>query len=272
MSWLKLDDQLGVHRKVIKIQRRTRLECMGLWTLALSSAGRGLTDGILEDFELEEIGSKPPLVAELVRVELWHAAGHDCERCPQPPAGGIVIHDYLSLNPSKKQVEAKREAERVRKVSQRDNARKARETPKGQQGVSEHPVPSRPVPSPDWTDYHPHPESSPDPNVRAIGLDEDREITFDEHAAHVAAGLGVRDVGTVRDLIATASQTALSDLGALAVVEQVLRRRDRRLEPVRDVDAYVAGICRTNAHEIAELVIATNAVALGADVIPLRTA
>lgn len=272
MSWLKLDDQLGVHRKVIKIQRRTRLECMGLWTLALSASGRGLTDGILEDFELDELGSKPSLVSELVRVELWHEAGHDCDRCPQPPAGGIVIHDYLTLNPSKKQVEDKREAERVRKMSQRDTARKARETPKGQQGVSEHPVPSRPVPSPDLTDYNPLPQSSPDPNAREIGPDEDREITFDDHARQLASTLGVRDVDTVRDLIATAAQTALSDLGALAVVEQVLRRRDRRLEPVRDVDAYIAGICRTNAHEIGELVTATNATALGAEVIPLRTA
>jgi len=272
MSWLKLDDQLGVHRKVIKIQRRSRLECVGLWTLALSAAGRGLTDGILEDFELDELGSKPSLIDELVRVDLWHASDHDCDRCPNPPAGGIVIHDYLALNPSKKQVEERREAERVRKVSQRDTARKARGTPKGQQRVSEHPVPSRPVPSPDLTDSSPLPESSPDPTVREMGPDEDPDVTLEEHAEKLATELGIRNLDATRDLIATTAATPLSDLGAIAVVEQVLRRRDRRQAPIRDVDAYIAGTCRQNPHEIRELVDTTGATTIGAQVIPLRTA
>lgn len=272
MSWLKLDDQLGVHRKVIKIQRRSRLECMGLWTLALSAAGRGLTDGILEDFELDELGSKPTLIDELVRVDLWHTTGHDCSRCPQPPVDGIVIHDYLSLNPSKKQVEERREAERVRKVSQRDNARKARGTPEGQERVSEHPVPSRPVPSPDLTDSSPLPQSSPDPNVRENGPDEGGEINLEQYAASLASDLGIRNLDATRDLIASTAATPLSDLGAIAVVEQVLRRRDRRQPPIRDVDAYIAGTCRQNPHEIRELVDTTDATTLGAQVIPLRTA
>ncbi|MFN4000901.1 hypothetical protein [Microcella sp.] len=272
MSWLKLDDQLGVHRKVIKIQRRTRLECMGLWTLALSASGRGLTDGVLEDFELDELGAKQALIDELVRVQLWHSTGHDCQRCPQPPAGGIVIHDYLALNPSKKQVEDKREAERVRKVSQRDNARKARTTPEGQEQVSEHPVPSRPVPSPDLTDLSPRPESSPDPSVREIGPDEGQEITLEQHAANLAESLGVRKIDATRDLLAATAETPLTDLGALAIVEAVMRRRDPRQQPVRDVDAYIAGTCRQNPHEIRELADTIGARSLGATVHPLLSA
>lgn len=272
MSWLKLDDQLGVHRKVMKIQRKTRLECIGLWTLALSWSGRGLTDGLLEDFELEEIGAKPALIDELVRVQLWHSSGHDCNRCPQPPADGIVIHDYLVLNPSKRQVEEKREAERVRKVSQRDTARKARGNSSGQVQVSEHPVPSRPVPSPDLTDLSPRPESSPDRNVREIGPDEGQEITLEEQAANLADELGIRKIDATRDLLAAAAQTPLTDLGALAIVEAVMRRRGPRQQPVRDVDAYIAGTCRQNPHEIRELAETVGARSLGAFVHPLLTA
>lgn len=34
------------------------------------------------------------LAAVLVRERLWHEAGHDCNRCPQPLPGRYVIHDY----------------------------------------------------------------------------------------------------------------------------------------------------------------------------------
>lgn len=35
------------------------------------------------------------IASTLVAVDLWHEAGHDCKRCPQPGPDEYVIHDYL---------------------------------------------------------------------------------------------------------------------------------------------------------------------------------
>ena len=111
MVWQKIDDQFGVSRKVTRIPRKNRLAAIGLWELASNYAVRALTDGVLDDAELDEVMATPTLVAALVKVGLWHEAGHDCERCIEPPAGGIVIHDFLEYNPDASSVAAGRESQ-----------------------------------------------------------------------------------------------------------------------------------------------------------------
>ena len=156
MPWQKIDDQFGVSKKVIRIPRSRRQQCVGLWLLGLNYAGRALTDGLLEEHELDELGARATDVAELVRVELWHDHTHGCDRCATPPSGAIVIHDFLVYNPSRARVEAQREAERVRKASQRDKRRTAGGTRSGIRGVSEHPDPD---PDPINQDLMGHPDS-----------------------------------------------------------------------------------------------------------------
>lgn len=99
MVWQKIDDGLRRHKKVVRIPRKTRLEVMGLWLFALNYSGDEGTNGILDESELEECLARPALVAQLVRVGLWHESGHDCAACEQPPADGVVIHDFLVYNP-----------------------------------------------------------------------------------------------------------------------------------------------------------------------------
>ena len=115
MVWQRIDDQFGVSQKVIRIPRKRRQQCVGLWLLATNYSVRALTDGVLEAHELDELDARPTDIAELVRVGMWHGPQHSCGRCPRPPKGGVVVHDFLVYNKSRSQVEAEREKERVRK-------------------------------------------------------------------------------------------------------------------------------------------------------------
>lgn len=119
MVWQKTDDQFGVSKKVVRIPRARRFQVIGLWTLAGNYACRVLSDGLLEAHELDELGARKPDVAELVRVGLWHGHGHTCPKCVAVEDGAIVIHDFLIYNPSRAEVEAAKEAERVRKAKYR---------------------------------------------------------------------------------------------------------------------------------------------------------
>lgn len=149
MGWFKMDDQFGVSQKVIRIPRKKRKTIIGLWTLAGNYAARALTDGVLEAHELDELDASAAEVAELVRVGLWHSSGHACGRCVPVGDRAVVIHDFLEYNPSREQILAAREAERVRKASYRKSKQRPSGTDEGTPGgsdpESEHPDPTRPV-------------------------------------------------------------------------------------------------------------------------------
>lgn len=44
------------------------------------------------------------IVDSLVKQELWHLPGHDCDRCPQPKRGQAYVHDYLQHQRSRAEV------------------------------------------------------------------------------------------------------------------------------------------------------------------------
>jgi hypothetical protein len=101
MVWQRNDDQYGVSRKITRIPVTAlgvpiKLAAVGLDQLAKNYSCREMTGGILDAVELDSVLATPVLVDELVRVELWHRTGHDCEECVQPPPRGIVIHDFYS--------------------------------------------------------------------------------------------------------------------------------------------------------------------------------
>lgn len=170
MPWQRIDDQFGVSQKLIRIPRKRRQQVVGLWTLAGNYAVRALTDGVLEAHELDELDARAVDVDELVRVDLWHHAGHSCKSCVAAPVGGVVIHDFLVYNPSRGKVEAERESARVRKVSQRDRQRRHGVSPGDGNAEFAPPVPSRPVPSPKDQDLTDHPHSHSGPAEDDLGL------------------------------------------------------------------------------------------------------
>lgn len=65
---------------------------------------------------LRRAGVKRGVADRLFEVQLWHATGHSCDRCPQPIPGMAVVHDYLRHQQSADEIntlsDARREAGR----------------------------------------------------------------------------------------------------------------------------------------------------------------
>lgn len=96
-----VDDQFHVHRKAEALVDLgpAGVLAVGVWTLVGSMVQAKLADGMVSAGAATRLlGSKPMLTKAakvLVANDLWHAPGHDCEKCPQPPAGCWVYHDWF---------------------------------------------------------------------------------------------------------------------------------------------------------------------------------
>ena len=110
MSWFKVDDKLFAHPKA----RAAGNRAMGLWVLAGAWAAAYLTDGFVPASFVKEHRYGTHDADRLVEVGLWH-----------PTEGGWQFHDWEQSNPSRAQVEAKREAERKRQNKWREGRRDA---------------------------------------------------------------------------------------------------------------------------------------------------
>lgn len=111
MAWAKLDDQFNNHPKTREAWRTDPVS-VGLYALALSWAAQYETDGRVtpawvED-QLPDEEQRTSAVSALVNAGLWVENGN-----------GWVIHDYLEYNPSKAEIQAKREADKQRKARAR---------------------------------------------------------------------------------------------------------------------------------------------------------
>jgi hypothetical protein len=134
VTWFKVDDNLPTHRKVLAIPRRDRAAAIGLWTLAGAWCAKNLTDGHLGAHMLEELASSKKYADLLVRVGLWEATEQ-----------GYLFHDWSSpWQPTRAEVEAKREEEAKRKAEWR--ARRAAEKAAGR--TPDHDGTDEPVPPP----------------------------------------------------------------------------------------------------------------------------
>ncbi|WP_159045329.1 hypothetical protein [Streptomyces sp. WM6373] len=111
-TYIKVHDGLPDHPKIVKAGG----EAAWLYVCGMAYASRQLTDGVIPKplaLRLTD-GSKPEASASaLLRVGLWHEAGHDCPRCPPVEPDTYVIHDYIVHQRSASEVEdlrAKRSA------------------------------------------------------------------------------------------------------------------------------------------------------------------
>lgn len=106
-TYIKMSDKLPEHRKIVAAGG----DAAWLHVCALAYASRNRTDGFIPRNYVPRLSDrKQPLklAAKLVAVDLWHEAGHDCKKCPQPGPDDYVIHDYL---------EHQRSAARIAEVS-----------------------------------------------------------------------------------------------------------------------------------------------------------
>lgn len=151
MAWAKLDDAMCFHEKVVEAGNAA----VGVWARLISWSAQHLTDGVVPEHvaklvagesrgalrALEQAGlvrRQPgdPRASERANTTLRRSQSN--ARSP----GVYVIHDYLDYNPSRAEVEGKREKERVRKG--KNSAR----NPPGRDAASAPPDPTRTRPDP----------------------------------------------------------------------------------------------------------------------------
>ena len=117
MAWVRLDDHMDEHDKVLALEADGP-EAMWMLARALMLCNRKETDGYMPAAALARIGSdhgpakRRRLVARLVEVGFLHEPGHRCPSCPQPP-DGWQVHDYPDYQPTRAKLEADREQRRA---------------------------------------------------------------------------------------------------------------------------------------------------------------
>lgn len=105
--FFQIDDQFHVNQKAKTLARKALmndirgLAALGMWTMAGSMCQAVGTDGVSEIEDLVSItlnhGVAIELADLLVSAGLWHATGHDCDRCPEVEAGTYLYHDWFAL-------------------------------------------------------------------------------------------------------------------------------------------------------------------------------
>lgn len=121
MPWFAIDDGFDTHPKV----RKAGNAAAGLFCRLGAHCAKHLTEGRVDGVTARDYGTAAQL-RKLVEVGMLHPDGHSCPRCPQPAAGGYVLHDYLVYNKSRAQIESAREGGRKRQAKGRDRQRENR--------------------------------------------------------------------------------------------------------------------------------------------------
>lgn len=112
MAWFKVDDKLHSHTKAA----RAGVDAMGLWVLCGSWSADQLTDGFVPDYIALRLDPKArSKAARLVSAGLWNVAEKGDDR-------GWSFHDWADMQPTRADVESKREREREKKRKWREKA------------------------------------------------------------------------------------------------------------------------------------------------------
>lgn len=115
MPWFKIDDGFHCHPKVFA----AGTPAVGLYVRCGSWAAQQTSEGIIPK-QVAKLYGTPRMIKALVDAGLWHAAGHDCESCPELDANSYVIHQFLERNPSRVEVESARKLKSARQQRWRE--------------------------------------------------------------------------------------------------------------------------------------------------------
>ena len=158
MAWFKVDDGFYDHPKIENLTMAAR----GLWLTAGTWCAKHLTDGLISKKRVRQLGGTPAQIKGLLEAGLW------IETQDEQGADAYAFHDWLDMQPSRKQIYEKREIEQQKKREWRakqtaqtaDKQDKRENVPKGQDegqppgqdggqnNPSERPDPTRPDPTP----------------------------------------------------------------------------------------------------------------------------
>ncbi|MFF5451841.1 hypothetical protein ACFY40_11450 [Streptomyces sp. NPDC012950] len=123
MPYFPVDDAAHSHPKFMAATNAA----LGLWVRVGSWVAQQLTDGHVPGSVAKLYGT-PAQAKSLVSARLWHAAGHDCPRCPQPRPGDYYMHDYPDHG-SKSRAEIQELRRRSAESSRRHRDRQAPKPP-----------------------------------------------------------------------------------------------------------------------------------------------
>ncbi|MFW3473617.1 hypothetical protein ACN24M_20350 [Streptomyces microflavus] len=135
MPYFAVDDKAHSHTKM----RRASRAALGLWVLIGSWVAQHLTDGHVPG-EIAKMYGTAPQMKSLVQAGLWHDHTHACSRCPAVRQGDYYMHDYAeSGNPSRAEVESRRERAAEKKRQQRGRYGAPPPPPAGQMPFDDEP-------------------------------------------------------------------------------------------------------------------------------------
>ena len=112
MAWFKVDDGFYTSMKFLSIDRKHQAQAAGAWLLCGTWSADKMTDGFVPYSVMDLWEFEPEVVAQLVVSGLWDV---DDDR------GGIQFHDWADYQPTREQLEIKRE---TRSEVNRKNAEK----------------------------------------------------------------------------------------------------------------------------------------------------
>lgn len=111
VAWARLDDGFFGHRKTSRVWDRNP-GAVGLWVLMISYCSKYETDGLVDKATVTRLSPVQCDRDEQIAALLDEGALHEHE-------DGFVVSDYLDYNPSREQLNEKRESDRLRKQKSR---------------------------------------------------------------------------------------------------------------------------------------------------------
>lgn len=108
MAWFKVDDGFYSHPKVLSIPREARALALGTWIVAGTWSADKLTDGKIPAHMVVELGGSVEGAESLVKVRLWSKT-----------RTGYLFVNWRQFQPTRAEVDARRQGERDRKAAYR---------------------------------------------------------------------------------------------------------------------------------------------------------
>lgn len=185
MTWFKVDDDFADHAKVhrLKVEHPRHWKgALALWTLAGAWCSKHETDGVISMATVRKLDATAREAVALCNVGLWKRDERD--------ESNFVFHEFTEHNPSRSDLEKRRENTKRRVSDWREKHARNAVTDSGSNAA---PVPTRPDPS------RPDPCAS---HTQSAGADTGVRVREDPFAASERSSLGARVQTRFRKLYA----------------------------------------------------------------------
>jgi hypothetical protein len=107
-TYVRIHDGLAEHPKLLGAGGSIPGALAGwLYVCGIFYCSRQSTDGLLPTAiiaRLSDIPDPGAIASRLLQAGLWHAPGHTCQSCVQPPQDSYLVHDYLEHQRSKAEI------------------------------------------------------------------------------------------------------------------------------------------------------------------------